>query len=373
MKKNSALKFLLLLISCFLVLFNSELSAEKSENNNTLNVNTKILDNHNSHYLLGPGDLINVSFPNSSNASRNYLIDSNGNLKIYRLGTINVSNLSIEQLEKILSSKFSEFLRFPEAEILIIKPKPIQILIKGEVKRPGFYTFGGDKSYNNSILEYTNTSGNLTKASAQDLGQISLFDLIQRAGGITFYSDLENIMIQRKFALNPYQIEKRKTEINFLDFLNHGNFSQNINLMNGDIIEIKKSDISIKEKLDSIMASNINPDAIDVYIVGAVKRPGLTKLKNGTTLNEGILIAQNFQTLRGKIEFVRLNSDGSIDKRKISFKKNARRGSYNNPTLLPGDLISVNESIIGNSFNKINVFTSPLIGIFTLLNLIEEL
>lgn len=306
-------------------------------------------------YILGPGDIVNIKVPDL-NSSEEYIIDINGYLKISRLGSIFSKDITIKQLEELLTSKYKKFLRFPEVEISLIKPKPIKVFIKGEIKNPGLYTFKNkdqEKKGVNDILNFT------------------LFDLIKEAGGITFYSDLENLIITRNFVVSPHNIEKRKAQINFLSFLLEGDFEKNISLLNGDFIEIRKSKESIKEKFETAYAFNLNPESIDVYITGAVKKPGLLRLKNGTSLNEGIKVAQDFKPFKGKIEFIRLNSDGSIDKRQIKFKSTNKRGSENNPILLSGDLINVNQSLVSNTFETVGSITSPFLGIYSLLNLFQ--
>ena len=87
-------------------------------------------------------------------------------------------------------------------------------------------------------------------------------------------------------------------------------------------------------------------------------------------LNDAIVIA-GAKSLKGPINFVRYNNDGSVERRKFRYKSNAKRGAYNNPSLKDGDFILVGSSALANSAEVINEVTSPFVGIFSFYGLIK--
>ena len=65
-----------------------------------------------------------------------------------------------------------------------------------------------------------------------------------------------------------------------------------------------------------------------------------------SVLSDAIDMAGGTKALKGPIRFVRFNNDGTVDKRKFSYRPSAKRGSYKNPKLRNGDLIVVGTSLL---------------------------
>ena len=84
-------------------------------------------------------------------------------------------------------------------------------------------------------------------------------------------------------------------------------------------------------------------------------------------------MAGGAKVLKGPVRFVSFNNDGTIDKRKIRYSPNSKRGSYKNPYVKDGDLIIVDNSLLSSSNEVIREFTSPFIGIFSTYGLIKAL
>ena len=105
---------------------------------------------------------------------------------------------------------------------------------------------------------------------------------------------------------------------------------------------------------------------MEVFVTGRVNIPGGVKIPQGSSLNQAISLAGGAKLLRGKVEFVRFNREGTIDRRIFAYKPGAAADAPNNPILAAGDLIRVNESILSGSVNVLNEITSPFIGIYSI-------
>ena len=70
------------------------------------------------------------------------------------------------------------------------------------------------------------------------------------------------------------------------------------------------------------------------------------------TLNDAILLAGGKKAITGKVNFIRINNDGSFEKRKFRYKNNAKRGSYKNPYLKNGDFIVIGKGAVA-TFNEV--------------------
>ena len=152
-----------------------------------------------------------------------------------------------------------------------------------------------------------------------------------------------------------------------------GDNSQNIRIYDGDIILIPRNSKPNLQLLKSAIFSKINPSEIKVYVQGRVQSPGMVKLPKTASLNDAIAIGGGVKILKGKIQFVRFDVDGTIQKRKIKYKKDAEAGSYSNPYLRDNDLIFVGESAISRSNEVINEISSPFTGLFSIYGLFKAI
>ena len=84
-------------------------------------------------------------------------------------------------------------------------------------------------------------------------------------------------------------------------------------------------------------------------------------------------MAGGAKVFKGPLTFIRFNNDGSVDKRKFRYRKNARRGSFKNPVLNSGDLVIVGESLFSVVTEVTREFTSPFVGIYSTYSLFDEI
>ena len=110
---------------------------------------------------------------------------------------------------------------------------------------------------------------------------------------------------------------------------------------------------------------------MEVFITGRVQIPGGVKLVQGGTLNQAISLAGGTKLLKGKIEFVRFNRDGTIDRRIFTYKPEAKADAPNNPILAAGDLIRVNDSIVTGGIDVLNELTGPFVGLYSVYSLFK--
>ena len=143
--------------------------------------------------------------------------------------------------------------------------------------------------------------------------------------------------------------EEIKTKINLLDALNLKDNDQNINLYDGDTIKVGKSESPVFSQISKAMQSNINPKYINVFVGGRVHREGRFQVGKTAVLTDAVDIAGGARILKGPVSFLRVNPDGTVDKRKFRFKKNSKRGSFKNPYLKNGDIIFLTNSLFSTS------------------------
>ena len=134
--------------------------------------------------------------------------------------------LTKSELKNLLEKRYAEFLIDPEIKVNIAVFKGIRVLVKGEIRNPGFYKFPaytsgsfvmldkGDNSKLDLIIENNNEQSDKDQnlqsnnQSSQDLvvkrsneSLTTISDVIRRAGGITSTTDLSRIEIIRDVPL----------------------------------------------------------------------------------------------------------------------------------------------------------------------------
>ena len=300
-------------------------------------------------YILGPGDGLQIELLDLPELSGRFSIGPDGTLYLPRLRALYVEGLTIEELRGFLTQQFKAYVRDPQVYVRPVAYRPIRIYVGGEVKRPGYYTLTGVQS---SPLGTSLQLQRAQRRRPEALEQLSkhllaeafpgsglstfgavfptVFDAIRSAQGITPYSDLSQVQVIRKRAegLGGGRI---KTNLNFLSLITEGNESQNIRLFDGDALKIGRSPIVLKDQLLKAGQSNLSPQFVEVFVTGRVNIPGGVKIPQGSSLNQAISLAGGTKLLKGKIEFVRFNREGTIDRRIFAYNPGAAADAPNNP------------------------------------------
>ena len=370
-------------------------------------------------YILGPGDQLLISLSKYLPEFDNfYSIDIGGSIIMPKVNRLFISGLTLDELTNLLNKKFSNIIKEPDITVRVINYRPVKVFVDGEVENPGMYVLNSSlgnvsqNSLNNrnpifsgignlnsfqgneSIADEIGALGssfqspssplaiNVAPSSTQvfERGPLSnsnnsfptVFDAIKAAGGITNFSDISSIKIIRKNPISKGS-GKIQTKVDFIALLNNGDISQNIRLMDEDVILIKKSENPIKGYLLKAARSNLNPKTIRIFVTGRVDKPGLVLASKSSSLNDALFLAGGTKFLKGKIYFIRYNSDGTIEKSQFRYKRNSKRGSRNNPYLKNGDIINVGKSGFNIANEVLTEITQPFLGIYTTTKIVEDL
>ena len=161
-------------------------------------------------------------------------------------------------------------------------------------------------------------------------------------------------------------------ELDFLSLFKDGDLSQNIRLFDQDVISVQRSDIDLSEQLIEAYKSNLTPDSLTVFVSGNVVKVGPISLPRGAGLNQAISLAGGEKLLSGRVEFLRYDENGIVEKRSFSLNQSAKLNSYKNPVLKKGDIINVNRSLLGQSSDVLKEIVSPVINSYTLFKIFSN-
>lgn len=334
-------------------------------------------------YILGSGDQIIISIseylPELLNTS---VVDGEGTINLPLINRIYVRGLSVKELNKILNEEFKKFVKEPNVQTSVLRYRPVRVLLKGEIVDPGLYILDGSLSSPSSkflnpelmtgtIIDNSRKSSISIYSKGQDFFP-TVFDAIRKGGGLTRFSDISRIKVIRKNNLSNGG-GKISTILNFENISRMDDLTQNIRIYDNDVIEISKNQFPNEMNLLGPIANNLNPKFVRVFVTGRIYQPGVKNISSASTLTDAIDISGGTKVLKGPVRFIRLNNDGTLDKRVFKMKRNAKRGSFKNPILRDGDLIFVGESFLTQSSQVISEITSPFAGILSTYGIIKAI
>ena len=344
-------------------------------------------NNFNETYILGPGDGLEIELVDLPELSGRFAIGPDGTVYLPRLRAVYVEGLTVQELENLLAEQFRTYVFDPQVFIRPVAYRPIRVYVGGEVKRPGYYTLSNvhhifEYSNNTKITPESDTSSaNMSSYQFQEISGPSgnpsetifptVFDAIRTAQGITPYSDLSKVQVTRRQSMSNGG-GRLRANLNFLSLITEGDETQNIRLFDGDVVNVEKSPIVMREQLLRAGQTNLTPQFLQVYVSGRVEQAGAVTLPQGSSLVQAVDLAGGTKVLHGKVEFIRFTREGEIDRRIFGFKRDSPTGDYRNPILMSGDVIRLRETVLTSSLSVINEITMPAVGIYSIYSLFDD-
>ncbi|WP_413165467.1 SLBB domain-containing protein [Capilliphycus salinus ALCB114379] len=221
--------------------------------------------------------------------------------------------------------------------------EPLQVVVVGEVFRPGVYTVSAENDNSDPPT--------VTRA-------------IQIAGGITNSADIRNVEV-RRITRNGLQT----TEINLWELLQSGDINQDPFLQEGDTIVIPQASEINPAEVEALATASFAPATINVNVVGEVVDPGILEVPPNTPLNQAILAAGGFDSVRARkkeVELIRINPDGTATREKIIIDLAEGINNQNNPLLRNNDIVVVSRTGLTRFGDLTSEFFRPVRDIITL-------
>jgi polysaccharide export outer membrane protein len=222
-----------------------------------------------SPYALGAGDRIAVSILDFPELAGDYLIPPMGSIDLPWIGRVQVLGKTIEQLGAEIEAKYRSVIKRPQITINITNYRPLNVMILGEVSRPGSYT-----------VDLKEGAG----VNAPGIQFPTVMQAIELAGGVTQDAKLDQVLIRRLLPQNQEQV----ITLNLWEMLRTGQAPRDLVLRDGDTLFIPtQTDVSLTEARQIATATgSIAPDPKiprTVAVVGAVQRPGSYVVVGGGT------------------------------------------------------------------------------------------
>ena len=219
-----------------------------------------------SSYRLGGGDIISINILGVPEYSGDYKIPVDGVIDLFLVGSVDLKGLTVTEASNTISAKYANVLKRSVVAVKLKASRPFNILISGEINRPGSYAVA------------------LKSGVGQNPGTQypTVLQAIKQAKGITLAADIGQVKIGRP------QRGSREVIINIdlWEMLTSGDRSQDMTLRDGDSIFVPTAkSINLQETRQIATTAFATPldQPRNVTVVGEVKRPGAYVVRGGDT------------------------------------------------------------------------------------------
>ncbi|MDH3576072.1 MAG: polysaccharide export protein, partial [Desulfobacteraceae bacterium] len=249
-----------------------------------------------SDYLLGAGDLLQVTVFESKSLNTTVRVSSRGHITLPLLGQVEVKGLTAREVEiKIEKHYRVKYIKDPHVSVFVEEHMSKRVTLVGQFKQPGTYEYPSRQT---------------------------LLDVMALAGGLT---DKAGNMIQvRRNEARPG--EPNVLVIDLDQLIKKGRTDLNVDINGGDII--------------------FAPEAGHFFVDGAVRRAGSYPIREKLEIREALLIAGGIRPwgLKDSIVLIR-NVEG---KGRTGIEIDLNNSDNHEIEIKDGDIIVVKTSSWGN-------------------------
>jgi len=293
-------------------------------------------------YHVGPGDVLDVRVFNQTQLSGERRVNELGRISMPFIEEIPAACLTEAELARQIAEKYKKFLRDPQVSVFDKEYKSLPVAVIGAVNQPARFQL----QRRVRLLELLSQAGGPSNRAGNFVHIIHSndYDFCQNnsAKSTSTAQDAKPATAGQEEQADTISILTALSTINLRDLLS-GKLDANMYIQPGDIISV--------------------PEADQIYVTGAVNRPGAYALTTKITLTQAIGLAGgiNMEGAKNRVRLVRQepNSDkrsevvynlGDITKRKIE-----------DIVLLPNDIVEVPNSMMrAASRNMLGVSISML-------------
>lgn len=188
-------------------------------------ISSALASNPIKEYVLGPGDVIDISVEQIDEISGTHTISAEGEINFPTLlPSVNANGHTARQLKELLAQLLLEYMYEPKVKVTIVERHSHKVLLLGAFQRPSIYRLKHE--------------------------EVPLLDLIFEAGGIRELKKDDELIILRNptkdknphvasitpVAYSPQLRRLQSISVDFYSLLKEGDISQNILIRSGDVI-----------------------------------------------------------------------------------------------------------------------------------------
>lgn len=171
-------------------------------------------------YFIEAGDVININVQPADEFSKEVTVQPDGSIEIPLLGSLKAQGMKPDDLQKILTAKFSKYVASPSITLNVRKFSSNSVGVIGQVNRAGY-------------VDYREG--------------MRLLDLVAQAGGTSDYARRDRVRIFRRVKGADGKVSEEVIKAD-LEAVFSGNMDKNVLLASGDIVYIPRKSYSTAAK-----------------------------------------------------------------------------------------------------------------------------
>jgi polysaccharide export outer membrane protein len=290
-------------------------------------------ENQAADYRIGAQDLLEIKVFEASDLNRSVRVSANGEISFPLLGSVQVAELTAQEVEALLEYKLHKYMKAPHVDVLVSSAESHPVSVVGAVKKPGVFQVRGPKS----VLEMLSLAEGLADDAGDDV-------LIMRGSGLRLAdaqgdsqransgqppsSSGEPSTVALKGSAASNENDGETLRINLKNLLETGDPRFNAPVYPGDILQVPRSGI--------------------IYVVGEVKKPGGFVLKGNEkmTVLKAMALAEGLTptSVKNRARIIRTHaSDTQKEEIPIDLVK-ILDGKAPDPALQPSDIVFIPNS-----------------------------
>ena len=149
-------------------------------------------------YAIQPGDMLDIAFLHNSEFNEQLPVRPDGKIALQLIGELDVYNLTIPELRKILETKYDTRLAYPEIVVSVESTNSRIVYVDGEVNKPGIVRINGALSLMGSLSEAGGLRSNVLNKEVI---------IIRRNNGrpVVIVTNLQDCL-EKDIPLKPYDV-----------------------------------------------------------------------------------------------------------------------------------------------------------------------
>ena len=269
--------------------------------------------NPGSDYYLDTGDVLNIQMVGQKDTIDDFIIDGSGSISLEDIGKVSIAGMSLGEASSLIKSKINSAYIGTDAFISLSEIRDVNVLVTGNAKNPGIYTFTG----NSNILHAITAAGGVSKFGSyreinlirnnEVIESLDVYDLLingqynikkrLRSGDVVFVEARKSIVTIDGAVYRPAKYEVLDDQnldsiIEFANGIKRTADLQNISLERVLDGVLKTVPIVNKSQFKSITALDGDLIYIREYpyreakISGAVLKPGTYTMSANENIND---------------------------------------------------------------------------------------
>lgn len=294
------------------------------------------------NYRIGPGDVLDIRVFNRPELSGDRRVNEAGRIRLPFIEEFTAACLTEAEIAQQITEKYQKYLRDPQVDVLVKEYKSQPVAVIGAVSNPARFQM----QRRVRLLELLTYAGGPTNRAGETIHIIHSDDFdfcaVNLPGKPAAAPGSKSATPSEEPEAGTISILTALSSIKLRDLLS-GKIEANVYVQPGDVVSI--------------------PEAEQVFVTGAVNRPGAFSLTNKLTLSQAIAQAGgiNMEGAQGRVRLIR--QDPATDKRteKVFRLSDIHKNKIEDVTLLPNDIIEVpNSTLRAASRNLLGVSISML-------------